>query len=396
MNVLVVSRLYPRPADPVLGIFVEEEARELSRHCNLRVASTAPWFPPVKLFSKWYGYSQLPRQEVRRGIEVYRPRSLVLPRNLLFPLLGYSYYLTLRRCVRQIQLEFPIDLIHAHTAYPDGFAAAKLGQALDRPTVVTLHGGDVNLYFQRFSGRRQGMWAVSHAARVIAASNSLRRTVVDEHGADPNKVTVIPSGVDVGRFKPIPREEAENTLGLQKGIPRVLYVGAITRPKGLDHLLKAFASLNRALPKPAQLVLVGDGDYARSAERLAGELGIGQQVTRVGKRPNDEIPLWMNSCDVLVLPSLSEGLGVVLIEAMACGKPVVATTCGGPEDIVTADTGILVPPADDQALAQALSDVLNHGDRFSPAVVRQHAVDNYAYDGIAARILDLYAEVLQG
>jgi glycosyltransferase involved in cell wall biosynthesis len=87
---------------------------------------------------------------------------------------------------------------------------------------------------------------------------------------------------------------------------------------------------------------------------------------------------------------------VVLIEAMACGKPVVATTCGGPEDIVTSHTGILVPPEDEQALAQAVLEVLSDGDRFSPAVIRQYAVDNYAYEGIAARILDLYAEVVQG
>lgn len=396
MNVLVVSRLYPRPTDPVLGIFVEEEARALALHCNLRVVSPTPWFPPLKLFSKWYEYSQLPLRELRQGIGVYRPRALVLPRNLFFGLLGYSFYLTLRRWVREIEGEFPIDLIHAHTAYPDGFAAAKLGRALGRPTVVTLHGGDVNLCFRRSSGRKQGMWAISHAAHVIAASSSLRRTVVDQYGADGEKVTVIPSGVDVGRFKPMAREEAENTLGLEKGLPRVLYVGAITRSKGIDHLLLAFARLNRAMPKPAQLVLVGDGDYAQPAVRLADELGIRQQVTPVGKRPNDEIPLWMNSCDVLVLPSLSEGLGVVLIEAMACGKPVVATTCGGPEDIVTSHTGILVPPADEQALAQALLDVLSNGDRFSPAVIRQHALDNYAYEGIAARILDLYAEVLRG
>jgi len=396
MNVLVVSRLYPRPTDPVLGIFVEEEARALAPRCNLRVVSPAPWFPPLKLFSKWYEYSQLPQREVRQGLEVYRPRAVVLPRNLLFPLLGCSFYLALRRWVRKIEGEFPIDLVHAHTAYPDGFAAAKLGQVLGRPTVVSLHGGDVNLYFRRFSGRRQGMWAISHAARVIAASNSLRRTVVDQHGADPDKVTVIPSGVDVGRFKPLPREEAENTLGLEKGLPRVLYVGAITRSKGLDHLLHAFARLNRAMPKPTQLVLVGDGDYAQPAVRLADDLGIAQQVTPVGKRPNAEIPLWMNSCDVLVLPSLSEGLGVVLIEATACGKPVVATACGGPEDIVTADTGILVPPADDQALAQALLNVLRDRDRFSPTVIRQHAADHYAYEGIAARILDLYSQALTG
>jgi len=395
MNVLIVSRLYPRPADPVLGIFVEEEARAMARHCNVRVVSPAPWFPPLKLFSKWYEYSQLPQREVQQGLEVYRPRAVVLPRNLLFPLLGYSFYLALRRWVRKIEGEFHIDLVHAHTAYPDGFAATKLGQVLGRPTVVTLHGGDVNLYFRSYWGRRQGLWAISHAARVIAASSSLRRTVVDQHGADPEKVTVIPSGVDVGRFKPMAREQTEDRLGLEKGMPRVLYVGAITRSKGLDHLLSAFKTLVAGAQTPVQLVLVGEGDYEQDARLLAQTLGVADHVLWAGKRPNDEIPWWMNSCDALVLPSLSEGLGVVLIEAMACGKPVVATTCGGPEDIVTPRTGILVPPADEQALAQALSVVLAEGERFSSAVLRQHAVDNYAYEGIASSILDLYAEILR-
>lgn len=240
------------------------------------------------------------------------------------------------------------------------------------------------------------MWAISHAARVVAASNSLRRTVVDQYGADADKVTVIPNGVDVGRFKPLAREEAENGLGLEKGIPRILYVGAITRAKGLDHLLLAFKTLAAGTHRSVQLVLVGEGDYEQDARLLAQGLGVADQVLWAGKRPNNEIPLWMNSCDVLVLPSLSEGLGVVLIEAMACGKPVVATTCGGPEDLVTPHTGILVPPADHSALAQALSEVLGDGDRFSSAAIRQHAVDNYAYEGIAARILDLYSEVLAG
>jgi glycosyltransferase involved in cell wall biosynthesis len=148
--------------------------------------------------------------------------------------------------------------------------------------------------------------------------------------------------------------------------------------------------------EPVQLVLVGEGEYEHDARLLAQRLGLADHVLWAGKRPNAEIPLWMNTCDVVVLPSLSEGFGVVLVEAMACGKPVVATACGGPEDIVTANTGILVPPADEKALAQAMLDALSDGDRFSPAVIRQHAVDSYAYQGIAARILDLYAEVRRG
>jgi glycosyltransferase involved in cell wall biosynthesis len=114
----------------------------------------------------------------------------------------------------------------------------------------------------------------------------------------------------------------------------------------------------------------------------------------VGKRPNTEIPLWMNACDLVVLPSLSEGFGVVLIEAMACGKPVVATRCGGPEEIVTPETGILVPPGDEIALAKALHDVLSDQQRFDPQEIRRRAVDNYAYGNIASRITAVYREVL--
>jgi len=396
MNVLVISRLYPRPADPVLGIFVEEEARELARLCKVKVVSPAPWFPPLRILQKWYKYSQLPIHETRKGIEVLRPRTLLLPRNLLFPLYGFSSYLTLRRWVPKIEEDFPIDLIHAHTAYPDGFAAVMLGKALNLPTVVTLHGGDVTLYFQRYFGRKLGLWALSNTDRVIAVSNSLRRTVVEEYGADDDKITVIPNGVDVTRFAPMPQPEARDRLRLQGEAPTVLYVGAITTSKGIDYLLRAFKLLLSGRSEPVQLILLGDGDYDHRARLLASELEIADSVTFAGKRPNEEIPLWMNACDLLVLPSLREGFGVVLVEAMACGKPLVATACGGPEDIVTPQTGILVPPANEAALAQALRDTLSDGTRFLPPVIRQRALDNYAYDTIAPQILSLYKQALQG
>ena len=392
MNVLVVSRLYPRPTDPVLGIFVEEEARELARHCNIKVVSPIPWFPPLKPLQRWYRYSQFPRRETRDGIEVLRPRTIMFPRNLLFPLYGFPFYLALRRCVREMGSEFPIDLIHAHTAFPDALAAVMLGRALDRPTLITLHGGDVTTYMRRYLIRRQGLWAVSNADRVIAVSNSLRRTLVDEWGAEGQKVTVIPNGVDVSRFTPLPQPEARDRLGLHGDAPLVLYVGAISRPKGIDYLLRAFKLL-REDRDSVGLVLVGEGDYAPSAATLARELGIDRSVMFAGKSANEEMPLWMNACDVVVLPSLSEGFGVVLIEAMACGKPVVATACGGPEDIVTPTTGLIVPPGDESALAVAMLEVLEDGDLFRPQVVREHAVDSYSMDKIASRLLHLYEEV---
>ncbi len=396
LGVLLVSRLYPRPSDPILGIFVEEEARAVARHCRVRVVSPVPWFPPAKLFPRWYGYSQLPAEETRGGLEIFRPRAVMLPHNFLFSLLGFSFYLTLRSCLRQVAEGFAIDLIHAHMVYPDGFAAVLLGRALARPTLITLHGGDVTQYFQHYSGRKLGLWAIAHADAVIAVSSSLRSSVVQEYRARGTNIEVIPNGVDVTRFAPLPRSEAAKPLGLPAEGPRILYVGAITRQKGLDYLLRGFAALLPESHEPVQLILVGEGDFQPRARVLARELGIDAHVVFAGKRPNDEIPLWINASDLLVLSSLREGFGVVLVEAMACGKPVVATACGGPEDIVTRQTGILVPPGDEKALARAMLDVLRDGDRFRSPDIRQSALDNYAYDRIASRILTLYRRTVHG
>ncbi|TKJ28415.1 MAG: glycosyl transferase family 1, partial [Chloroflexi bacterium B3_Chlor] len=176
---------------------------------------------------------------------------------------------------------------------------------------------------------------------------------------------------------------------------RILYVGGINKPKGIDHLLRAAKGLLEAAHQPIEVLLIGEGEQDKRARTLATQLGIGDAVTFLGKRPNTEIPLWMNACDLVVLPSLSEGFGVALIEAMACGKPVVATRCGGPEDIVTANTGILVPPGDEIALAKALHDVLSDQDRFDPRKIRRRAVANYAYGNIASGITKVYREVVR-
>jgi teichuronic acid biosynthesis glycosyltransferase TuaC len=392
---LVVSRLYPRPLDPVLGIFVEEEVKELSRRCQIKVMAPIPWFLPLKLFKKWYAYTRIPVHEIRRDIEVFRPRTIIFPKNFPFSLLGFSFYFSLLRCAKQIERGFPFNLIHAHTAYPDGFAAVMLGRALQRPVVMTLHGGDVTMYFKRYLWRKLGLWAVSNADRVIAVSDSLRNIVVGEYGVDGDKVTVIPNGVDVAKFAPMPRTKALERLGLEPETSRILYVGGIKRSKGIDYLLKAAKRLMETFHRPIEVLLIGEGGYEQGAKLLPEELGIANAVTFVGKRPNPEIPLWINACDLLVLPSLSEGFGVVLIEAMACGKPVVATRCGGPEDIVNPDTGMLVPPGDEAALAEALQQVLSNGHRFDPQKIRQHAVDKYAYDSVASRILDVYGTVVR-
>ena len=394
LRVLVISRLYPRPSDAVLGIFVEEEVKELSRRCRIKVIAPIPWFPPLRLFKRWYAYTRIPAHEIREGIEIFRPRMVVFPRNFLFSLIGFSFCASLLRSARRIEKDFPFDLIHAHAAYPDGFAAVMLGRALKRPTVITLHGGDVTQYFKRLIWRKLGLWGLTTADQVIAVSRSLRRMVVEGYGVPGRKVPVITNGIDVTRFVPMPRDEALAKLGLEYEVSRILFIGGIERSKGIDYLLRAAKRLKETLLWPVQFLLVGEGEYEQGAKMLATELGIASAVTFAGQRPNSEIPLWINASDLVVLPSLSEGFGVVLIEAMACGKPVVATRCGGPEEIVKPTTGILVPPEDEAALAKAFQEILSGRHQFDPQEIRQHAVDNYASDRIASRILGVYKRVL--
>lgn len=396
MNVLVVSHMYPHASDPRLGVFVEEEVKALSDLCQLRVLAPIPWTPPLWRARRWGAHASPPRHEIRHGIEISRPAIIVFPRRILFSLLGFSYFVSLLAQVRDTDNSFGFDLIHAHTAYPDGFAAALLGRVLHRPVVVTLHGSDITVNLERYLWRRLSLWGLSRANRVIAVSQALRRKVVDKYGAEGSGVTVIPNGVDVSRFVPIPAVEARDALRLDTQRPIVLYVGAIKRSKGVDYLLRAARRLAETHERRPRFFFLGAGDHEREAKLLADELGLRESVVFVGNRPNTEIPLWMNACDVLVLPSLSEGFGVVLIEAMACGKPVIATRCGGPEEIVNPDTGILVPPRDEVALSAALDDVLSRKRAFDPQRIRQHAIDNYAYNRIAPRIMEVYRQTLPG
>ncbi len=124
------------------------------------------------------------------------------------------------------------------------------------------------------------------------------------------------------------------------------------------------------------------------------ELGLTDRVEYVGKKPTPELARYMQESALLVLPSRRESLGLVLVEALACGTPVVATRCGGPEDIVTDDVGVLVPPEDPEALALGIEQVLARPSHYEPALLRTHALEHFGFDSVARRLEALYREAL--
>jgi glycosyltransferase involved in cell wall biosynthesis len=223
------------------------------------------------------------------------------------------------------------DVVYAHFLVPSGLIAALAQRA---PLVLTAHGRDV-----RNVGAIPGIaaatrFAVRRAAEVITVSDYLRRELEAKVPDARGKTSVVSSGVDLERFTPLPRGEGS--------APAFLCVGSLTVRKNVVRLANAFSTLDEGT-----LTFVGDGPLRAEVEHV-------ERVTVTGRVPHDEIPNHLARADVLAQPSLIEPFGQSLLEALACGRSVVATRIGGPPEFVNPEAGVLVDPLDEDAIADAL------------------------------------------
>jgi glycosyltransferase involved in cell wall biosynthesis len=290
VRILLVSQMYPSPSDPDLGTFVAQVERGLRA----------------------------------RGHEV---ELAVLDRRSG----GKRRYLELFRRARTAARIARPDVVYAHFLVPAGLIAALADRA---PLVVTAHGRDVRNVGAIPGVRAATTAVVRRAAAVVAVSDYLRRELELRVPAAAGKIHVVDSGVDVERFQP---------AAAPPNGPTFLCVGSLTERKNVVRLARAFERLGGA----GTLTFVGDGPLRRQLEGRRG-------VVLAGPVPHDEVPSWIARARVVCQPSLVEPFGQALLEAMACGRPVVATRIGGPPEFVPPEAGVLVDPADEDALADAL------------------------------------------
>lgn len=387
MRVLVTSRLYPSSSSPVRGTFVHEQVRFLGSHCRIEVVSPTPLSLPVPGFGRWTAYGRVGRLEVRDGIEIRYPRYLSLPRRLLFSHAWRFYLAALGRAART-----PPDLIHAHLAYPDGMAAVEYGRRLGCPVVISVHGHDVR-EIPRANPRWRGLVAraLARAAAVIVSSGDVRERV-RALGVEEERIHAIPQGVDCRLFTTGPGRPGRG------GPWRILYVGRHDRRKGLDVLLEAMHRL-RQDGRDLQLRLVGGSPVSGTAEeyrRKVDALALADCVEFVEEQPHEAIPGFMAEADLFVLPSFYDSFGIVVAEAMACGLPVVATRCGGPEELVEEESGKLVPTGDAEGLASGILEVIESYGRYDREAIRARAEARWDLRKVAERIHSVYEETLDG
>jgi glycosyltransferase involved in cell wall biosynthesis len=354
---------------PYHGIFVENRLRRLlsSGEVASMVVAPVPWFPfENSLFGRYATVARVPGEQLRHGVTVLHPRYPLIPKVSMSsaPFLMYG---ALRQLFAEIlKARFRFDLIDAHYFYPDGVAAVLLGRRLGRPVVITGRGTDVNLIPEYRVPRRLMRWAAAQAAGLITVSEALREQLL-ELGVPGSRIQVLRNGVDLDLFAPQDRAAARRDLALNADGPIVLSVGSLIPRKGHDLVIRAAA----AMPE-VTLVIVGEGPEAIPLKKLAEQLGSSERVRFLGSMPQERLATVYSAADVLALASSREGLPNVVLEALACGTPVVATAVWGtPEIVASPVAGWLVHKRTPEAIAMAIRDLLT--DPPARAAVRAYA-----------------------
>jgi glycosyltransferase involved in cell wall biosynthesis len=391
MRILTLTNLYPTPLHPTRATFNRQKLRLLAtRH---PVAVIAPILWTDEWVARWKGGASLPRgrRVMCDGITVDHPRYLYPPK-VLRGWYGHCFRESVRPAFRRALAEFRPDLVFAPWAYPDGWAAVRLGHRAGLPVVIKVHGSDI-LGLARYPRRSRGtVEALRQADGIVAVGQDLKERVV-ALGADPGRVRVIYDGIDAELFHPGPRDAARARLAKELELrgPVVLYVGNLVPVKGLEVLIDAFARLAGQGAAFTGL-LIGQGPLWSRLEDQVARRELRDRVKLLGPWPHNRLPDWYRAADLFVLPSYSEGVPVVLLEAAACGTPFVASRVGGIPEVAHLVASRLVPTGDAAALAAAIRAGL--AGHLGPPTRERDAVRGHAE--AVSDLIDLFEQVLAG
>jgi len=306
------------------------------------------------------------------------------------------------------------DIIHSHY-WMSGVAAESLSEAWGgTPILHMFHTlGEMKNRVARSEAEREGQYRINgekqvlrRADRVVVATLAELTQLRFLYKANDRKLVVIPPGVDVCHFYPIPADEAKMYVGLKPEDRMVLFVGRIEPLKGVDTLIQAMSCLQWKEERPVHLAIIG-GDPAASPEEMSAEmarlqklcddLAVGQTVVFLGKRDQDKLPYYYSAAELVVMPSHYESFGMVALEAMACGTPVIASEVGGLAYLVRdGETGFTIPDQEPETLCEKISWLLN--DHHLHETMSRRAVEyaqDYAWEKIAKQIVDVYKSLLE-
>lgn len=373
LRIAVVTPEFPTREFPQRGRSVYQTLRHLSDYAEVRTVCPLPRYPA----------HFRPKFDHRPADLSYSPPdvSALYFEYPVFP--GVTRPINGLICAHHLEPHLramAADVILNFWLYPAGFAALNVGRKLGLPVVVGSLGSDLNAIPDPLSG-----WltrkTLTGASRVIAKSEQLRRSAV-AMGANPGTIHVVPNGCDEKLFFVRDRESARRELNIARAAKLIVFAGRMNRTKGIAELLDAVAALSIKCPD-LLLVYLGDGPHLVAMQEKAYACGLGQRVRFAGACSSQEVGKWLAAANLLALPSYAEGCPNVVVEALSCGRPVVATHVGDLPELVDASCGLLVPARDVGALRNALETALH-------SVWDEHAIATRfrrSWDRVAQEVL---------
>jgi len=350
MRIAIITPILPMRADVTKGRFIHETVSALSRLACTKVFLTQPRYP------EWASRSNATEGpiSVNDVLEsVYPVEAVNYPAIPIISRLINSQIQA--RCILKSVRDFKPDIVIGYWAYPEGACAVHVAQKLGIPAVIGALGTDIN--------ERSGIqaWltarALNQADKVIFVSQSMSNHAQRHHGVPQEKCATVINGVNTDVFHPQDRTACRAALGIATDAPLIVYVGRLIEAKGLQELFDAVRALSSTYPT-LKCVLIGSGGFSRHLQEQVSAHGMAEHFHLAGGMTPQEVAVHVNAADLLTLPSWTEGYPNVLVEALACGCPVVATDVGGIPEIVKINNGILIPAKNTSALRNALEKAL--------------------------------------
>ena len=382
MKILFVPSWYPNEKNPISGNFVKEIAKALSSYDDVVV---------IHAFSDKSGGFY---DNIEEGVRVIRVKF----RNLPF-LTHFQYFISIFKAFKKVKRELGrIDIINAHVYYPAGLSALVLGKIYKIPVVITEHAEIIDRYKQgRFKYLKDALrimiakFVFRKTNLIITVSYSLQKHI-KSFGIE-NDYAVVPNVISVDFFEQDGFEKEERDEGGEENPKRIIFIGGLAPRKGIPYLLEALKIVRDGGRNDFIMHIVGDGPYRKRYEEMAKNMNIDEKMIFHGKVTDEEKLRLLQEVDFMVLPSLYETFGVVLLEAMACGKPVITTFSGGQKEFVNKNTGILVPPKDANALADVIEYMLDHCHEYSPQKLHEYVRENFSYEAVGKQLHEIYESV---
>ena len=350
MKIAVISRYFPSAAEPWQGRSAYQTLRVLARETDLRVFFPNATYPSL-LKPRSRIYNKLDASYRPPDVEVNYYNYPALP-LVSRPLNGWMVTRLLMPHIRS----FAPDLIFSIFLYPDGYAALKIGSALRVPVVAMSIGSDINSIGDSFSAAHTRT-VIRGVDALVTVSEDLRRKAITM-GAAPERAYAVINGCDLSVFHVRNRLEARQALQIDPAWEAVVYIGRKDVKKGLRELVEAASMLHAQRPN-LHVYLVGEGPDRSILDALISAKNATGYIHSLPACSFDDVSIWMAAADLVTLPSYMEGCPNVVLEALACGRPVVATNVGGIPEIMSNECGCLVPPREPVQLAQALASVLD-------------------------------------